>query len=90
MLGLSLSAVESLAAGKPVIGFDTESVSDVVKNGKTGFIVRNKGQMKQKIKLLLEDEKLLARMGKAAQKEVKEKYTIEKTAAKILAQVKAI
>lgn len=37
--------VESMAAGTPVISFDRGAVSEVIKNNKTGFLVKNKSEM---------------------------------------------
>jgi len=38
--------LESMACGTPVIGFDKGSLSEVVENGKSGFLVKTLGQMK--------------------------------------------
>jgi len=37
--GLSLSGVEALATGRPVVAFDAGGVGEVVDNGETGFVV---------------------------------------------------
>jgi glycosyltransferase involved in cell wall biosynthesis len=37
-----MSMIEALACGTPIVGFDAGSISEIIKNGKTGFIVKNK------------------------------------------------
>ena len=45
-----LTFIESMACGTPVIAFDRGSVREVIKNGKTGFVVKNLSQMAKAIK----------------------------------------
>jgi len=45
-----LVMIEAMACGTPVIAFNRGSVSEVVKNGKTGFVVKNLNQMVKAIK----------------------------------------
>jgi glycosyltransferase involved in cell wall biosynthesis len=40
-----LVMIESMACGTPVIGFNKGSVSEVIKNGKTGFVVKDDKEM---------------------------------------------
>ena len=42
--------IEAMACGTPVIGFDRAAVGEVVKNGKTGFVVDNLKEMTVAIK----------------------------------------
>jgi glycosyltransferase involved in cell wall biosynthesis len=44
-----LSVVESMACGTPVIAFNRGSMSEVIKNGETGFLVDNVNQAAQKL-----------------------------------------
>ena len=45
-----LTMVEAMACGSPVVAFDRGSVSEIVENGKTGFIVKNFKQMLNAVK----------------------------------------
>lgn len=45
----SLVAMESLAAGTPVVAFPSGALVDIVEHGKTGFLVRDTGEMAEAI-----------------------------------------
>lgn len=45
-----LTMIEAMASGCPVISFNKGSVPEVMKNGKTGYFVRTKNEMKAAIK----------------------------------------
>ena len=45
-----LVMIEAMACGAPVIAFNKGSVPEVIKNGKTGFIVKNEKEMIEAIK----------------------------------------
>jgi glycosyltransferase involved in cell wall biosynthesis len=45
-----LVMIEAMACGTPVIGLNRAAVSEVVKNGKTGFVVENIHEMEMAIK----------------------------------------
>lgn len=46
----SLVAMEALAAGTPVIAYASGALPDIVEHGRTGFIVRDSGEMARAIK----------------------------------------
>lgn len=67
-----LIMTESMACGTPVIVFDRGSAREVVKNGKTGFVVKN-------IKEAVEAIKKIGQIDREdCRKRVEEKFTIEK------------
>ncbi|MBU1167816.1 glycosyltransferase family 4 protein [Patescibacteria group bacterium] len=45
-----LVMVEAMASGTPVIAYDRGSVREIVKDGKTGFVVKNKQEMIRAVK----------------------------------------
>ncbi len=59
-------ALESMAAGKPVISRFARALRDVIVNGKTGFIVDSPAEMAQRIIFLAENEPERKRMGAEA------------------------
>jgi glycosyltransferase involved in cell wall biosynthesis len=64
--GLPLAAIESLAAGRPVVATAVDGSAEVVLNGKTGFTVApgDSAALCAAICLLLRDAKLRERMGR--------------------------
>ena len=67
-----LTLTESMAAGTPVIAFDRGSAKEVIKDGKTGFLVKNIEEM---IKAIKKIDKIKR---EDCRKWVEEKFTIEK------------
>ncbi len=57
------AALESMAAGKPVISRFERALKDVVIDGRTGYIVKNEEEMAARVLSLLRDEAERKRMG---------------------------
>ncbi|MCK5560365.1 MAG: glycosyltransferase family 4 protein, partial [Thermoplasmata archaeon] len=63
--------LESMAAGKPIIASKVGGIPEIFQEG-TGFLVKpNTKTIQEKLKLLLDDEKLRKRMGAEGKKKVK-------------------
>jgi len=81
--------LEAMASGLPIIAFKPDgkkiitASDEIVRNKKTGFLVKDEKEMAEKINLLLKNEKLRQDMGERARKEA-EKYSWEKTAGELL------
>lgn len=73
---------EAMACGKAVIGSNIMGPSEIIVNGKTGFIsdFRDIDEISKKILNLLDDKKLLNQMGRNGLERVKKKFTWEKAA----------
>jgi glycosyltransferase involved in cell wall biosynthesis len=67
-----LCPVEAMACGTPVIAFARGSMKEIIKNGKTGFVVKDVGEMIEAIKNV---EKIKR---EDCREWVKENFTIEK------------
>jgi len=74
---MSLTVLEALRAGLPVITTDTGVLSEVVVDGQTGFIVppRNSIALVEKISLLVADDALRRRMGMNAYRRFQQQYS---------------
>lgn len=62
----------------PMVLSNIPPYSECVEKNVTGFLANGKGQWVQYLSKLIEDKELRKKIGKAAKKEVLEKYTIEK------------
>jgi glycosyltransferase involved in cell wall biosynthesis len=84
-----LVLLEAMACGLPCIAFKPDgkkiitASGEIIRHGKTGFLVEDKKEMAEKIDLVLSDEKLWRKMSKSARREA-EKYSWKKTADEIL------
>ena len=76
--GMPLFILESLAAGTPIVATDVGSVSQMVQNGETGYLVppRDPQRMAEAILRVLDDQVTYRHMS-ATCKSLAEKYTIE-------------
>lgn len=74
--GFALTVSEALWKGTPVIGTDVGGIPLQIKNGKTGFIMRNRKDGVKKTIALLENDKLRARIGKQGHEHVKKNFLI--------------
>lgn len=64
--------IEAMACGTPVIAFKRGSVSEIIKHGKTGFVVKNKGEMIKAVKNIGKIDR------KKCRKHVEDNFTLEK------------
>ncbi len=77
-----ITPLEAMACGTPVIGANVGGIKYSVADGETGFLVppHDPLALAGKIKLLIEDDKLLEDMGKNALKRVNTLFTWDKVA----------
>ena len=75
-----LTFVEAMACGIPVVGVRKLGPKEIIDNGVNGFLVRpgSSAQMSKKLGMLLEDEEMRKRMGKAAKEKAVE-FSLEKS-----------
>jgi glycosyltransferase involved in cell wall biosynthesis len=82
----SMSVLEAMAYGKPVIGSGIGGIPEQIENGKTGFLfeMSNVRELAKKMTLLAEDKKLRQEMGKAARKKLEREYSLEAHCSKLM------
>ena len=76
------TAIEAMACGTPVVGFDTGGIPDMVRPGETGWLAEtgNVRSLRQAIESALENEGERRRMGQRCREVVEEEYTLERQA----------
>ena len=73
---LALAVCEAMMQGMPVVGLATTDLVTVIENEKNGFIHTDIRYLEKKMKLLLKDAELAARIGKEAQATAIERFNI--------------
>jgi len=75
--GLPIAALEALAASKPVIATDTGGIQEIVKDGKTGFLVppKNINMLAERLMILLKDSFLRLKMAEEARNSLGREFT---------------
>jgi len=81
---VSNAILEYMAASKPVVATNVGSISELVINGETGFLIPcgNSDALADAILRLLKDENLARRLGKAGKGKIEEKFTVQGMVAK--------
>ena len=80
-----LIPLEAMACGTPVIAVNEGGYSETVVDNKTGFLVpRNSNKLYEKIKIIINNEKLRKEMGKNARENILQNWTWDKTMEKFL------
>jgi glycosyltransferase involved in cell wall biosynthesis len=73
---IGITVLEALSLGKPVVAFDTEDVKLALTDGETGLIAANADvrQLAERIRYLLDNPDLGARLGQAGQQVVMARF----------------
>ncbi len=82
ILGLSLSCLEAMTLGKPIIASNNISLVPLVKHNYNGFIFNREEELIHYLKLIIEDEEKRKIMGERS-KEISREYSISKIATHI-------
>ena len=85
LLGLVL--LEAMASGTPVVASRLGGLPEAVEDGETGFLVEpgNEEELRERLRQVLEDGRLAARLGRRAREVALERFTWEACAARCLA-----
>ena len=80
--------LEATYFGKPIIATDNGGNSEGVERGKNGFLVRNEEELTEKLKILINSEKIRKDLGKKSRQLFENKFEKESVTKKILAAYK--
>lgn len=80
--GLSITLLESMAHGLPVVATDVGGNPELVEEGRTGFLVplHDRREFADRVAELLEDPGLRERMGSAGRRRALESFDLDRTA----------
>lgn len=78
---LSLSTIEAMMAGVPVVALATAEMATVVEHGVSGFAVTDTRRLADAMRTLLRDPGLAQRLGAAARRAALERFSIERFSA---------
>lgn len=75
--GLPIAVLEAMAASKPVVATDTGGITEVIRDGENGFLVKpgDIAKMAAKVSLLLADRSLRERLAMNASKSLSSAFT---------------
>ena len=78
--GTPVTAIEALAAGRPVVATRVGGLPDVVRDGEDGFLVPAGAtdELAERLARLARDPELRERMGRAGREHVRERYAVER------------
>lgn len=83
--GTPVSAIEAMAAGRPVVATRVGGLPDVISDGNTGYLVApgNVEQLASAVKCVLQDGEATERLRRNARDFVKERFAVERLASDI-------
>lgn len=86
------TALEAMACGTPVVGFDAGGIPDMVRPGETGWLAEtgNVRSLRDAIDAALESDEDRERMGRRCREVVEEEYTLERQAEQYTALYESI
>lgn len=72
------TVLEAMSAGTPSIGYDNSGISEKIEHGKSGLLFNgDPADLEKKIELLINNQRLREKVGKAGRKMVQKKYSGE-------------
>ena len=87
--GLPQTLLEAHAAGRPAVAYDVRGPRDIIEHGRTGYLVQpcNVDELYEAVRNVLKDDELRMKMGRAGQKRIREKFSMDVALSAILPAV---
>jgi len=84
--GLSLSTLEAMACGLPIVATNTSSFPEIIEEGRGGFLCKidDAVEFAEKTRLVVKSRSLGVEMGKYNREKIEKRFTIKKMANKYL------
>lgn len=85
--GIPVALMEAMASGRPVVATDISGISELVEDGVTGLLVREKdpAALAGAVERLAADPELRDRLARAGRKRVEEEYDLRRTTGQLRA-----
>ena len=87
--GFGIVLIEAMSAGLPLVSVKTGGATEVISDGKNGYLVDYKSMARGILKIL-SDDKLRRKMGRESRKIVEKKYTWQKIASDVVDVYKGV
>jgi glycosyltransferase involved in cell wall biosynthesis len=83
--GLGCVYLESMSCGKPAIACEGQGIDEIIEQGANGLLVQagSELQLAESLRVLMQNEDLRARLGRAARQTVLQRHTLEHQAAEL-------
>jgi glycosyltransferase involved in cell wall biosynthesis len=69
---------EAMCAGIPCVAYPAGDIPKIIEDGKDGFVVKDKEELKEKIEKLIKDKRLRVKIGEAARKKALKEFGLKK------------
>jgi hypothetical protein len=73
---MGLAVIESMMVGLPIVALATTEMVSVIRDGQNGFIDSNPARLAERMRILLSDRELAARLGQEARRTALERFNI--------------
>jgi glycosyltransferase involved in cell wall biosynthesis len=77
---LSMSLIEALSASVPILALDSGGNSDIVQEGKTGFLIESPQILPIRLKQFADSPDLVSKFAREARKDFEERFAADKVA----------
>lgn len=85
-----VKVLQYMACGIPVVASAVDVQNRIIQHGENGFLVRTEAEWVERLRMLLADAALRARLGAAGRRRVEEKFAVTSAAAQVAAVLRRL